>query len=172
MLRIKRLTPLLTAVASLTLALQASAAQTAEAPNVRVSYEGIDAKQATAIAQTLSAAREIYIRDFGFDMPETIVCTVACGPKETSRLYTDGNDRVFLSLSSKDKLAKPGVSGVFNLYGLCHELGHVAMYRILKDRDWITVGGAEGWAHFTGSVVVDEVYKLKGEKLWSDPYEY
>jgi len=172
MLRIKRLTPLLTAVASLTLALQASAAQTAEAPNVRVSYEGIDAKQATAIAQTLSAAREIYIRDFGFDMPETIVCTVACGPKETSRLYTDGNDRVFLSLSSKDKLAKPAVSGVFNLYGLCHELGHVAMYRILKDRDWMTVAAAEGWAHFTGSVVVDEVYKAKGEKLWADPYDY
>jgi hypothetical protein len=151
---------------------RAFAAETAEAQNVRVSYQGVDAKQATAIAQTLSAAREVYVRDFGFEMPEAIVCTVACGPKETSRLYTDGNDRVFLSLPSKDKLAKPAASGVFNLYGLCHELGHTAMYRVLKDRDWMTVAGAEGWAHFTGSVVIDEVYKAKGEKLWSDPYDY
>jgi hypothetical protein len=149
-----------------------SAADTAEGAGVRVTYDGIDAKQAAAIANTLSAAREAYVRDFGFDMPDTILCTVTCGPKETTRLYTDGNDRVFLPLPSKDKLAKPAVSGVSNLYGLCHELGHIAMYRVLKDRDWMTGAGAEGWAHFTGSVVVDEVYKAKGEKLWPDPYDY
>src|SRR4051794_36020138 len=91
---------------------RAFAAETAEAPEVRVTYNGIDAKQAAAIAGTLSAARDVYVREFGFEMPEMIVCTVACGPKETSRLYTDGNDRVFLSLPSKDKLAKPAASGV------------------------------------------------------------
>jgi RNA polymerase sigma-70 factor (ECF subfamily) len=62
---------------------------------------------------------------------------------------------------------------VSNLYGLCHELGHVAMYGLLADRDWLSGGGgAEGWAHFAGSVVVDEVYRAKGERLWPDPYDY
>ena len=148
-------------------------AKTAEAPHVRVTYDGIDANQADAIAQMLSAAREAYARDFGFDMPETVICTITCGPGEPVRLYNDGNDRLFLSLPSKDKLAKPSVSGVSNLYGLCHELGHVAMYRLLADRDWLSGGGgAEGWAHFAGSVVVDAVYQAKGERLWPDPYDY
>src|SRR5689334_1098007 len=104
-------------------------AKTAEAPHVRVTYDGIDANQADAIAQTLSAARDAYVRDFGFDMPETVVCTVTCRAGEPVRLYNDGSDRLFLSMPSKDKLAKPSVSGVSNLYGLCHELGHIAMYR-------------------------------------------
>src|SRR4051794_3077220 len=159
--------------ALLALASQHLQAKTADAPHVRVTYDGIEATQADAIAQTLSAAREVYVRDFGFDMPETVVCSVACGPGEPVRLYNDGNDRLFLSLPSKDKLAKPSVSGVSNLYGLCHELGHIAMYRLLADRDWLSGGGgAEGWAHFAGSVVVDEVYRTKGERLWPDPYDY
>lgn len=147
-------------------------AATAEAPHVRVDYTGIDANQATAIARTLSAAREAYVTQFGFDMPESIVCTVTCGDGQPTRLYTDGNDRVFLSLPSKDKLAQPRKSRVNNLYGLCHELGHVGMYRLLRDRDWMTGPAAEGWAHFAGSGVVDEVYKAEGEKLWPDPYDY
>jgi hypothetical protein len=159
-------------VVTFLLCTRSSAAETAEAPGVRITYDGIEDKQAAAIASTLSAARDVYVRDFGFDMPPTILCTVTCSPKETTRLYTDGHDRVFLSLPSKDKLAKPSVSGVSNLYGLCHELGHIAMYRVLKDRDWMTGAAAEGWAHFTGSVVVDEVYKAKGERLWPDPYDY
>jgi hypothetical protein len=143
------------------------------APNVRVEYEGISADQANAIAQTLSAARKVYAEQFGFDMPDRILCSVECGAGKESRLYTDGEDRVFLSMPSPDKLLRPAKSGTFTVYGLCHELGHVAMYRILKDRGWLTTAALEGWAHYAGSVVVDEVYKAHGEKLWTpDPYDY
>ncbi len=156
----------------------ASAARGAEsgaatAPNVKVTYEGVPPGHAKAIAETLSAAREVYVSQFGFDMPEAITCTIECGPGKGSRLFTDGNDRVFLSLPSADKLARPAKSGVFVLYGMCHEVGHVAMYRPLKARDWMTTAAAEGWAHYAGSVVVDEVFKAKGPKLWTiDPYDY
>ena len=143
------------------------------APNVRVEYEGITQDQATAIAQVLSAARKVYVDYFGFDMPARIFCSVECGPGKGSRLFTDGEDRVFLSMPSADKLQRPAKSGTFVLYGLCHEVGHVAMYRPLKDRGWMTTAAAEGWAHYAGSVVVDEVYKAHGEKLWTpDPYDY
>ncbi len=147
-------------------------AEVATVPHAKVSYEGIEARQANALAETIAAARKVYIDDFGFDMPDTVVCSVTCGPDEATRLYTDGEDRLFLSLPSKDKLAKPAKSGVFNLYGMCHELGHMAMYRLLKDRDWMTSAAAEGWAHYAGSVVVDRVFAAKGESLWPDPYDY
>ena len=144
----------------------------ASAPNVKVTFDGIDQPQADAIAQTLSAARQVYVEDFGFDMPDTIKCNVHCGPQETTQLSTDGNDSLFLLLKSKDELRPPKKTGVFNLYGMCHELGHMAMYRVLKDRNWLTGSASEGWAHFAGSVVVDRVYELKGEKLWYEPYDY
>src|SRR5205807_1519353 len=88
------------------------------------------------------------------------------------RLFNDGRDYIVLSVKSPNALARPQRSGTFLLYGLCHELGHVAMYRILTDRDWLTTAGAEGFAHYAGSVVVDAVYNARGEKLWWDPYDY
>jgi hypothetical protein len=161
------------ALAMLTMMTCGTRADVANAPNVIVNHTGIDAAQAEAIAKTLSAARAIYVDQFGFDMPQTITATVTAGPGQPTRLFTDGNDRVFLSLPNKSKLAKPQASGTFNLYGMCHELGHMAMYRPLKDRDWLSTAGAEGFAHYTGSVVVDAVYEKEGEKLWGhDPYDY
>jgi len=151
----------------------AALAAEATASGAVVSYEkGIDVAQAQALAEVLSAARQIYVEEFGFDMPKTVRLKVRCGRDEPTRLYTDGQDHLFLSIPSKGKLAKPSNSGVFNLYGLCHELGHIAMYRTLKDRDWMTSAAAEGWAHYAGSVVVDAVFAVKGESLWPDAYDY
>ncbi len=150
----------------------AAAADEVAAPHVAVEYAGIDRPYAAAIAETLSAARQAYVDGFGFDMPDRVSGHVACGPDETTRLYTDGKDALFLSLKSKDDLAPPAKSGVFNLYGMCHELGHMAMYRTLKSRAWLTEAGAEGWAHWAGCVVVDAVYERKGAKLWPQAYDY
>jgi hypothetical protein len=166
-----RYAPLLFAVLAI-LAAPVGAADV-RAPGVRVEYDGITEPQAQAIADTLSEARKVYVELFGFAMPARIDCTVECGADKPTRLFTDGEDRVFLSMPSPDKLLRPAKSGTFTLYGLCHELGHVAMYRILKDRGWMTTAGAEGWAHYTGSVVVDEVYKARGESVWApDAYDY
>lgn len=146
--------------------------ETVTAPHVEVEFEGISAAQATALADTASAAWAVYTGDFGFKMPDTLRFQVTCGPQERTRLYTDGKDSLFLFLAAPKQLDRPAQSGVFNLYGTCHELGHIAMYRILENRDWMSGAAAEGWAHYAGSVVVDQVYAAKGEKLWADPYDY
>ena len=147
-------------------------AATVRAPNAEIRYDGFDEKQAQAIAQTISAARKVYVEDFGFDMPETIVATVTAKAGQPTRLYNDGLDRLTLSIPSAAMLDRPQKSGVFNLYGICHELGHLAMYRLLKEHDWLSGAGAEGWAHYAGSLVVDRVYASEGEKLWADSYDY
>ncbi|MCC7292193.1 MAG: hypothetical protein IT449_09060 [Phycisphaerales bacterium] len=147
-------------------------ADTATAPHVRVNYRDMGSTHAQAIADTVSAAWTVYRDEFGFDMPETVLVEAAIERGAGARLYTDGADRLYLTLPDAAKLNRPEVSGVFNLYGMCHELGHMAMYRMLKNRDWMTTAAAEGWAHYAGSLVVDRVYALKGEKLWCDPYDY
>ncbi len=150
----------------------AAFADQATAPHARVEYAGIDAKQAAALAETLAAAWQVYTDEFDFEMPETVVLSVSCAPDQPTRLFNDGNERLFLSIPSASELARPAESGVFNLYGMCHELGHIAMYRILKNRDWMTTAAAEGWAHYSGSVVVDRVFAARGESLWSEPYDF
>jgi hypothetical protein len=160
------------AATTLVFSLAVIGAESSDAPHVRVTYDGISAEQAAAIANVISAARDVYSREFAADMPGTIVCRVQCGPGHEMRLFNDGKDSVTLSMPSADKLARPAKSGAFVLYGLCHELGHLAMYRVLTERDWMTGAAAEGWAHYAGSVVVDFVFKDKGERAWSDPYDY
>lgn len=147
-------------------------AETVSAPHVKVDYEGIDAPHAAAIANTLSAAWSVYKDEYGFDVPDQVACKVICKAGQTSRLWTDGNDTITLTMPSQQKLQPPAQSGTFNLYGMCHELGHIAMYRTLKERDWMSGAAAEGFAHYAGAVVVDRVYEAKGEKLWATPYDY
>ncbi|NLX21767.1 MAG: hypothetical protein GXY55_08875 [Phycisphaerae bacterium] len=141
-------------------------------PHAEVTCEGADAKWAKAMAETMAAARIVYLDEFACDMPDTVHGRLSVKAGESTRLYTDGRDHLFLSLPSESKLAAPAKSGVFNLYGMCHELGHMAMYRVLRDRDWMTGDAAEGWAHYAGSVVIDRVFDLKGDSLWPDPYDY
>lgn len=143
-----------------------------EQPHARVEFRGIEKSYAQAIARLVEAARETYITDFAFDLPDRISVFIECAPDQSNRLWTDGQDRVTLTLSSPLRLRKPADSGVFNIYGFCHELGHMAMYRTLQNRDWLAGDAAEGWAHFTGSVVVDRVYESLGAEFWPDRYDY
>jgi len=140
--------------------------------NAVVTYSGIGIEYAEAIAQTAGAARAIAAKHCDFDMPETIKITVRSDPKQRVRLFNDGNDRLYLTVRTAKDLSKPSESEVFHIYGICHEIGHLAMYRIIRDHSWMTSDGAEGWAHYIGSRIVDGVYAQKKEELWPDKYNY
>jgi len=157
---------------SLATATNAASADDVAIPHVKATWCAVGVANARALAETLAAARQVYSDELGFDMPETVNLSITCGSRTSAELFNDGHDQIFLSLSSLEELAPPSKSGVFNLYGMCHELGHLAMSRALKDRDWMTGAAAEGWAHYIGSLVVDRVYAAKGESLWPTPYDY
>jgi hypothetical protein len=144
----------------------------AERPHAIVEYEGVDSAYGEAIAQLVDTAWEVYKREFGADLPRVVRVKVVCGRGRKLRLWNDGHDRIYLDLRSRGQLSKPSESGVFNLYGFCHELGHITMYRTLKRRSWLNGAAAEGFAHYAGSYVVDRVYASQGESLWPDRYDY
>lgn len=148
-------------------------ADSVTAPSVTLEYKGIEKSHAQAIADVLSAARKVYLDDLALPMPPRLTAAVTCAPGQRRNLYTDGADHVTLNIASPDNLRRPSASGAFNVYGLCHELGHIGMYRILKQTQLFSGGALEGWAHYTGSVVLDRVYEAKGEQVWTpDPYDY
>ena len=137
-----------------------------------VAYEGIGKDYAEAIARTVEAARAAAVEKLGVNMPDAIHVSARSNPKRSNELFNDGQDRFSLTVRSERDLLKPSQSGAFHIYGLCHEVGHLAMYRPIRDHAWLSTAGAEGWAHYLGSRLVDEVHAREGEKLWPDPYNY
>ncbi len=159
------------------LALAAGAANVAGAADYRgehvvVHSAGISAVQAKAIGRTVEIARGLCEEKYGFDMPGEIRVNVHVTAEEPRRLFNDGSDTFSLTIKDSSDLASPQTSGAFHLYGLCHETAHLAMYRLIAEHRWLTTDGAEGWAHYLGSVLVDEVYGAEGESLWPEPYDY
>ena len=136
-----------------------------------VSYvSSVGREYVEALARVVEVGRTVAAEHFGFDMPETVVVRVLQSRKLA--LHTDGHDTIFLCIRSEADLRKPEESGVFQLYGLCHEIGHIAMGRLIPEPGWMTVCAREGWAHYFGSRLVDEVYEREGGELWPDRYDY
>jgi len=145
--------------------------KTLRTEHVVVVYSGVGEAYPKAIARTVEAARAA-AEESGFDMPNVIDVRISADPKASPRLFNDGQDRIVLAVRTERDLRKPAESGVFQIYGLCHEVGHLAMYRVIRDHSWMTTAAAEGWAHYFGSQVVDQVHARLGKDLWPDAYDY
>ena len=144
---------------------------TVSKPGVAVTTEGLDAAYAEAFAAILVEARREYRDVLGLSLPETISLQARRDPAGQLRLWTDGDSQLFLTVTSEDQLAPPARSGVFNVYGMCHELGHIVMYRGMRDLVGLPEGVGEGWAHYAGSVVVEAVAGRLGDTIWPQPYD-
>ncbi len=74
---------------------------------------------------------------------------------------------------SLDDFLAPEQSGKKNIYGLCHELGHLYMFNIIHNRNnWMTKEHNEAWADLFGNYMIDLLYKKKGMEIWPEPYDY
>ena len=139
---------------------------------VTVRYANVDRAYAEAIGKIIETALAGYDTIYGLQMPERIQVRVSLSPQQRLRLWTDGDTAIFLELSSERQLAPPAESGVFNVYGFCHELGHMALYRRMKTLMGLPDGVAEGWAHYFGSMTCGYVWEKLGEDAWPQPHNY
>ena len=142
-------------------------AATVTVGSTEVQYEGISASEAEALGRIASAARKIYVEDFGFDMPKRIVFHVKRGPDQKLFFYTDCVDGLHLSHPES-----AGVLGSGTFWGICHEIGHIAFYSALYDMEWISVALGEGWPCYSAYLVVDDLCDAEPDNLWIRPSEY
>jgi hypothetical protein len=163
--------PALTGLCLLALTTPARSESVVRRDHVVVTYDGIDEARATAVARVVESARGAAAK-LGFDLPATVTVTISARLAGGAGLFNDGDRGIFLTVRSARDFRPPADSGVFLIYGLCHEVGHLAMYRAVRDRRWMTTAAAEGWAHCLGSRLVDAVYAAEGEAVWPDRYDY
>ena len=140
-----------------------------ELPRVIVRYARFDRIHAEALGKILEEALKVY-ESLGFKMPAEVTLEAEIDPSRT-QLWTDGESQMFLHLKSKEVLAPAPRTDVYNIYGMCHELGHIAMYRNMKNLMGLPAGVGEGWAHYAGSVVVTEVAARLGKSIWPEYYD-
>ena len=139
--------------------------------DVVVNAVGVPEEYREAFAGILGAARDTYEEGLGLELAPVLTMELTLDPTGKTRLWTDGESRIYLTVTSMEQLAPSPRSGVFNIYGVCHELGHMAMYRRMRDLAGLPGGVGEGWAHYAGSVVVDAVAEELGDEVWPEPYD-
>ena len=145
--------------------------KTIQSKHAVVEYAWVDPKWAKAILKIAETSRDIYANELHADMPDVVTVRIERVSGGRTNLWTDGESTMFLTIKSEADLAPPQESGVWNIYGISHELGHIAMYRRARMLGF-PKGVAEGWAHYAGSAVTDEVYKKLGKNVWPVKYDY
>lgn len=85
------------------------------------------------------------------------------------KLYTDGLDSIYLTVSSDDDLLSPQNRTTYSasmVYGFAHELGHIMF--ATDDPDF-----NEGWAVYTAEYqIVPYIYSTLGDGAWPNHYNY
>ncbi len=130
---------------------------------------------AKALVQIGDVAWEAYQDLYGLPLPEPILLEIRLRPDQGERfasLWTDGQQHIFLEVGSEKPLLSPTKEGAHNVYGICHELAHIAFYHRMREVAGIPEGVAEGWAHYFGSVVTSYLFEKLGEQVYPDPHNY
>jgi hypothetical protein len=121
----------------------------------------------------LSVTRDYYRHLFGNHVIDLVEFNVRKARGLPLRLWTNGADRVFLTLSRKAQLQPASISGVRHLHGLTHELAHIVLYRSLINLRELADGWGEGWAVYLGSFWgVPYVHAKLGDEAWPYPHCY
>ena len=140
-----------------------------ERPGVRLESTRFPPRYAEAIAAVLAEARLRY-EAHGMKLPDCLTMTMERRHGVPPRFFTDGRSHFHLSLPDCSAFERPE-TGPRNLYAICHEMGHIVMYGRLEDLIGLSKGIGEGWATYTGAVIIDEVASRFGQTLWPHPYD-
>lgn len=135
-----------------------------------VHYEDNAEKYAIASLKILEVSRNS-IRNLGFYFPEMV--TVRIQKSDRNRLSAGPANIITWEYKSINDFLAPEKSGYNNVYGLCHEMGHLCLNYNMKQAPYcLTVDGRESWAYYMGSLIVDSVHTNLGGTAWPDRHNY
>lgn len=138
----------------------------------QANYEAETEKYVLASLEVLELARNLAI-DAGYDLPDKLQFSVI--RSERNVLYFDRKklNGITWEYNSLENLLPPAESRKKNVYGLCHEIGHLSMYRITNNKNnWMSYDYRESWADFFGNFLIDSVFQYLGTDFWPEPHDY
>lgn len=143
-----------------------------ETEHFKVKYDIEAEKYVKASIKVLESAWNIATRN-GYKLPDKIRFNVR--NTDRSVLYFDRKSLKEITLEYKniDSFNSPNQGGKNNIYGLCHELGHLCMYNTTTNKNnWMSYNFRESWADFFGNFLIDSVHAELGTDFWPNSYDY
>jgi hypothetical protein len=136
-----------------------------------VQFEESTENYAKASLKILNVVKTNAIK-MGFNFPKKVELYIVKSDK--NMLYVRGYDPNIITweFKSMNDFLAPQKSGYNNVYGLCHEMGHICMNHITSPCNWMTKDYGEGWANYFGSLMIENVYKSLGLDIWPDKHDY
>lgn len=136
-----------------------------------VHYEEYTENYAKASLKILNIVKTNAVK-MGFTFPKKIEFNIVKSDKNMLYVRTNNPNLIIWEYKSLSDFLAPQKSGYNNVYGLCHEMGHVCMLNITPHYTWMTKNYSEGWANYFGSLMIENVYKNLGLKAWPDQHDY
>lgn len=139
--------------------------------HVVVVNDGVEAAYAKAIENLVETAWVGYTTDLGLSLPDRITVNLKLDPNAVKTPFsTDTKDQIYAPIASMKELRPK--SGVNHLYGLCHEMGHIALRHGMRSVFQVHQDVEEALVALLGTIVLDYVYDQKGPNLWPVPFDY
>jgi hypothetical protein len=137
-----------------------------------VHYEEYTENYAKASLKILNIVKMNVVK-MGFTFPKKIELHIVKSNKNLIYVRGDKPNLITWEFKSMHDFLAPQKSGYNNVYGLCHEMGHLCMGNITPlYYKWMTVDYGEGWANYFGSLMIEKVYKNLGVQAWPDQHDY
>lgn|GEM_PF-7075637 len=146
----------------------------------RVLNDGFPAKYGRAIARVADAAVGAYRSVLKLDIPsfycnERIRICLRLDPSiRHPRLFFQPALLPSINYCVGDvrSLRSPVVGGPHHVYGICHELGHLALFMVSESSSEVDSGVSEAVADFLASSILRRLGRTLGTNAWPDAYEY
>ena len=146
--------------------------QRTETEHFKAKYDKEVEAYATASLKVLEAVWTIASNN-GFYLPEKTKFTLVAS--ERNALYFDRKSlkEITWEYQSLDDFLPPDRSRKNNIYGLCHEMGHLCMHHTNHNRNsWMSHDYRESWADYFGNMLIDSIHKELGIDFWPEPHDY
>ena len=133
---------------------------------VTVHYKNIDTTYVNAILTILTSAVKVYEDSLPIVFPRNIVACVGREEGKRDSKFQNSYDRIIWEYGSDSALVAPTHGGHHNVYGLCHELGHMTL-------GFADYELSEAWAdHIASFVALPIIYAQMGDNAWPDNYNF
>jgi hypothetical protein len=146
--------------------------QRMETAHFKAKYDSEVEAYATASLKVLEAAWTIASNN-GFYLPEKIKFTMVVSERNALYFNRKSLKEITWEYESLDDFLPPDKSRKNNIYGLCHEIGHLCMHNTNHNRNnWMSYDYRESWADYFGNMLIDSIHTELGIDFWPEPHDY
>ena len=127
---------------------------------------------ALASLEVLEAAWTTATRN-GYVLPKEIKLSIKKSDRNALYFNRKSLREIVWEYEQISEMLPPDQSKKNNIYGLCHEIGHLCMYNTTHNRNsWMSYDYREAWADYFGNMIVDSLYDEFGIDIWPEPHDY